>query len=45
MHDALTMPVADATIMRAAAVQSSRRFSDEVFHQSFRKAIVEANIL
>ena len=45
MYQALTLPAAEATIMRTAAVASSQRFSDEVFSQSFRDAIVEAKIL
>ena len=45
LHQALTMPAAQAAHMRRAARQSAQRFSDEVFAQSFRDTIVQAKIL
>ena len=45
LRAALTMPTAKAAQMRQAARERSKLFSDEVFDQSFREAIVQAKIL
>ena len=44
LHQALTLPTAEAIRMREAAQKSSLRFSDEVFAASFREKLVRAKL-
>ena len=44
LHQALTLPTAEAIRMREAAQKSSLRFSDEVFAASFREKLVQAKL-
>jgi alpha-1,2-mannosyltransferase len=45
IHSTLTLDITEATLIRRNAQESARRFTDEVFAQSFEQAIMDLQLM